>query len=278
VKDSLISWGKYLRNELKFDGFRLDAVKPIDPAFMAAFLKEANGNSYAVAELWSNSADIGSWLNTAKNVNGAPLRCSIFLCDIHSKRCATIPGGFDMRSLDNAGLAGAGVSGFDYSTFVENHDFDRTGFDGSTDNGHDPVLTDKHLAYAYILFSEGRPCIFFKDYFTYGYSGKIDTLIWIRQNFLGGGTTKRNGLNAYYIREDNNQDQNTVSAPMSLLHEGMDSELKKGDISSSTTIRHSGSMSGSIRIFPSELRTRISQGTMRTRSLSVPHRAARRIG
>ncbi len=211
VKDSLIAWGKYLRNELKFDGFRLDAVKPIDPAFMAAFLKEANGSNYAVAELWSNASDIGNWLNVAKNQNGAtvamfdfPLRYTL------KEMCNNTGGGFDMRSLDNAGLAGAGISGFDYSTFVENHDFDRTGYDGQTDNGHDPVLTDKHLAYAYILFSEGRPCIFFKDYFTYGYSGKIDTLIWIRQNFLGGGTTKRSGLNAYFIRQDNNQDQNSV--------------------------------------------------------------------
>ena len=211
VRDSLIVWGKYLRNELKFDGFRLDAVKPIDPVFMAEFLKAANGKNYAVAELWSDAASIGNWLNIAKNLNGAsvsmfdfPLRYTL------KEMCNNTAGTFDMRNLDNAGLGGAGISGFDYSTFVENHDFDRTGYDGQTANGHDPVLTDKHLAYAFILFSEGRPCIFFKDYFMYGYAGKIDTLIWIRQNFLGGGTTKRAGLNAYAIRQDNNQDQNIV--------------------------------------------------------------------
>lgn len=207
VRDSLIAWGKYLRNELKFDGFRLDAVKPIDPAFMAEFLKGANGSGYAVAELWSNTADIGNWLNTAKNVNGAnvamfdfPLRYTL------KEMCNNTSGGFDMRSLDNAGLAGAGISGFDYSTFVENHDFDRTGYDGTTDNGHDPVLSDKQMAYAYIIFSEGRPCIFFKDYFTYGFAGAIDTLIWIRQNFLSGGTTRRSGLNPFYVGGSGSQD------------------------------------------------------------------------
>ncbi|NUN70653.1 MAG: DUF1939 domain-containing protein [Bacteroidetes bacterium] len=207
VRDSLIAWGKYLRNELKFDGFRLDAVKPIDPAFMAAFLKGANGSGYAVAELWSNTADIGNWLNVAKNQNGAnvamfdfPLRYTL------KEMCNNASGGFDMRNLDNAGLAGAGISGFDYSTFVENHDFDRTGYDGATDNGHDPVLSDKQLAYAYIIFSEGRPCVFFKDYFTYGFAGAIDTLIWIRQNFLSGGTTKRGGLNPFYIGGSGSQD------------------------------------------------------------------------
>jgi alpha-amylase len=207
VRDSLIAWGKYLRNELKFDGFRLDAVKPIDPVFIAAFLNGANGSGYAVAELWSSTADIGNWLNVAKNQNGAkvsmfdfPLRYTL------KEMCNNTGGGFDMRSLDNAGLAGAGISGFDYSTFVENHDFDRTGYDGSTDNGHDPVLSDKQLAYAYILFSEGRPCIFFKDYFSYGFAGAIDTLIWIRQNFLGGGTTKRSGLNPFYVGGSGSQD------------------------------------------------------------------------
>lgn len=207
VRDSLIAWGSYLRNDLKFDGFRIDAVKSVDPAFLAAFLKGSNGNGYAVAELWSSASDIGSWLNTAKNVNGAkvamfdfPLRYTL------KEMCNNTGGGFDMRTLDNAGLAGAGISGFDISTFVENHDFDRIGSDGTTDNGHDPVLTDKQLAYAYIIFSEGRPCVFFKDYFSYGYGGAIDTLIWIRQNFLYGGTTKRSGLNPYYIGGTGTQD------------------------------------------------------------------------
>ncbi|MFA6468899.1 MAG: putative Ig domain-containing protein [Bacteroidota bacterium] len=208
VRDSLIQWGLYLRNVLKFDGFRLDAVKTIDPAFMAAFLKGSNGSGYAVAELWSSTADIGDWLNVVKNVNGAsvamfdfPLRYTL------KEMCNNTGGGFDMRNLDNAGLAGAGISGFDYSTFVENHDFDRTGYDGSTDNGHDPVLSDKQLAYAYILFSEGRPCVFYKDYFNYGFAGAIDTLIWIRQNFLYGGTTKRNGLNPFYVGGSGTQDE-----------------------------------------------------------------------
>ena len=208
VRDSLIEWGKYLRNVLKFDGFRLDAVKSIDPVFMAAFLNGANGSGYAVAELWSSTADIGDWLNVAKNQNGAkvamfdfPLRYTL------KEMCNNTGGSFDMRSLDNAGLAGAGISGFDYSTFVENHDFDRIGYDGTTDSGHDPVLSDKQLAYAYIIFSEGRPCVFYKDYFTYGYAGAIDTLIWIRQSFLSGGTTKRSGLNPFYVGGTGSQDQ-----------------------------------------------------------------------
>jgi len=212
VRDSLIAWGRYLRETLGFDGFRLDAVKSIDPFFMAQWLNGSNTGGYAVAELWGSTSEIGNWLQVAKYQNGAnvamfdfPLRYTL------KEMCNSTGGGFDMNLLDGAGLINSGFSGYDVATFLENHDFDRQGWDGSIDNGHDPVIYNKELGYAYIIFSEGRPSVFFKDYFDYGLAGKIDTLIWIRQNFLRGGTTKRSGLNPWYIREDGNQDQATLS-------------------------------------------------------------------
>ncbi|GAB1349462.1 hypothetical protein MASR1M107_16760 [Ignavibacteriales bacterium] len=208
VKDSLIAWGRYLRQELGYDGFRLDAVKSINPAFMAQWLNGSNPGGYAVAELWGSTSEIGNWLQVAKYQNGANVSMFDFPLRYNLRdMCNTTNGGFNMNNLDGAGLINSGFSGFDVSTFLENHDFDRKGWDGQIDNGHDPVIYDKALGYAYILFSEGRPSVFFKDYVDYGVGGKIDTLIWIRQNFLGGGTTKRAGLNPYYIRQDNNQDQ-----------------------------------------------------------------------
>ncbi|MFZ4622459.1 MAG: hypothetical protein ACOYNS_17985, partial [Bacteroidota bacterium] len=207
VRDSLIVWGSYLRTVLKYDGFRLDAVKPIDPWFMAQFLNGSNGSGFAVAEYWGSTAEIGDWLNAAKNQYGAQVSMFDFPLRYTLKdMCNNTSGTFDMRTLDGAGLAGAGVSGYDISTFVENHDVDRIGYDGSIASGHDPVLTDKQLAYAYILFSEGRPCVFFKDYFTYGYSGVIDTLISIRRDFLYGANTRRSGLNPYYLGGSGTQD------------------------------------------------------------------------
>jgi len=203
VRDSLVQWGKYLRNTLGFDGFRLDAVKAIDPAFMAHWLKNTNVGGYAVAELWGSISEIGNWLNVCKNINGGSVSMFDFPLRYELKyMCNNSAGTYDMNNLDNAGLVNAGVSGFDVATFVENHDFDRVGWDGQIDNGHDPVISDKQMAYAYIIFSEGRPAVFFKDYFDYGFAGKIDTLNWIRQRFISGGTTKRNGLNPWYVPGD----------------------------------------------------------------------------
>ena len=209
--DSLVAWGHYLIDELGFDGFRIDAIKHIEPGFAADFTKAFPGR-YIVGEHWSGSSEIQSYYNEVNNLGGNislfdfPLRYT--LKDMSNNTT----GSFNMNNLDGAGLINSGMSTFNISTFVENHDFDRLGYDGSIDSGHDPILTDKDMAYAFIMFSEGRPSVFFKDYVDYGFGGLIDTLIWIRQNYLGGNTTKRNGLNAYFIREDGNQDQSNVGA------------------------------------------------------------------
>ncbi|HPD67970.1 MAG TPA: putative Ig domain-containing protein [Ignavibacteriales bacterium] len=210
VRDSLVAWGQYLKNVIGFSGFRLDAVKAITPGFIADWLKNTNQNAYAVAEYWDGIDQIKGWLN---QVLGAGANISMFDFPLRytlKEMCQNQS--FDMRTLDGAGLVNSGVSGFNVSTFVENHDFDRMGWDGSIDGDHSPIISNKKLAYAYIIFSEGRPCVFFKDYVDYGLGGKIDTLIWIRKTFLAGGTTKRSGLNPWYIRQDGSQDQNAIAA------------------------------------------------------------------
>ncbi len=216
VRDSLISWGKYLRNNLKFNGARLDAVKHINPNFISQFVNQSFHSTYVVLEYIGNGGEIKNYYNQLASRGAGwvsffdfPLRYAL------KDLCNNSSGTFDMRNLDYAGLiTGQGMSGFNVSTFVENHDFDRIGWDGTIDTtagGHDPIFRDKHLAYAYIMFSEGRPLVFFKDYFDYRLGSMIDTLIYIRHKFLGGTTTLRNGLDPYYIRQDGNQDQNMLA-------------------------------------------------------------------
>ncbi len=206
VRDSLIEWGKYLKNVLGFDGFRLDAVKGIDPMFMGAWISAVNPNGFNVAEYYGSSNEIGTWLHYTQNVYGGNVSMFDFPLRFTLKdMCNNTSGTFDMNNLDNAGLINSGISGFDVSTFAENHDLDRIGWDGSIDSGHDPIITNKEMAYSYILLSEGRPTVFYKDYFEYGFSGKIDTLIWIRKTFVYGGTTKRSGLNPWYLGGNGNQ-------------------------------------------------------------------------
>ena len=61
VREEMIRWGKWVINELKIDGFRMDAVKHINDGFMAEFLtriREAYGeNFYSVGEYWRNDLE-----------------------------------------------------------------------------------------------------------------------------------------------------------------------------------------------------------------------------
>lgn len=196
--DSLIAWGNYILNTLNFDGFRIDAVKHIEPGFIAAF-SQAFPGVYMAGEHWSSIGEIIAYHNQVSSLGGNvsffdfPLRYAI------KDMCNNTSGSYDMNNLYGAGLINNGMSPFNVTTFVENHDFDRIGWDGSIDYGHDPVLFDKPMGYALIIFSEGRPSVFYKDYFDYGNGGKIDTLIWIRKTFLYGTTIKGQQLNPWFV-------------------------------------------------------------------------------
>jgi alpha-amylase len=86
-------------------------------------------------------------------------------------------GSFDMRNLIGASYAARDP--YNAVTFVENHDTDMS----------QPIVTDKMMAYAYIMFTEGSPTVFLKDYWQYGLKTQIDPLIAIRRTLLAGKTT-----------------------------------------------------------------------------------------
>jgi alpha-amylase len=90
---------------------------------------------------------------------------------------------FNMAVLDHVGLAGSDP--LQAVTFVENHDTDRS----------EPIFQNKIMAYAYILTSEGYPCVFYKDYstdkFCFGLKPEIDNLIFIHEQIANGDTLQR---------------------------------------------------------------------------------------
>jgi alpha-amylase len=51
------------------------------------------------------------------------------------------------------------------------------------------------LGYAYILTSEGYPCVYYRDYISdkncFGLKGSIDNLIWIHEKPAEGPTQER---------------------------------------------------------------------------------------
>ncbi len=169
---------RYLKDRqagIGYDAFRYDAVKYYD-SWIVQSIQEWQ-KCFGVVEYWDGGKDaIKAYLDSMR------WSCSAFdfplfyaLREMCDNAC------FDMRRLWGSGLNGDVP--MNAVTFCDNHDTDRS----------QPIVNDKLLAYAYILTHEGAPCIFWKDYYTYGLalSGSphgIDALCRIHRDYAGGGT------------------------------------------------------------------------------------------
>ena len=181
VFTGLLDAGDWLARSLDVQGFRIDDAKGISAEFLVPLLNHgALARKFAVGEFFDgNIGFIQSWMNETQHRVAAfdfPLRFQL-------QTMCNNPGGFDMGSLDHAGLTGRDPLGS--VTFVENHDTD----------GSSPIVSNKMLAYAHILTTEGYPCVFYRDYSTdkncFGLKPKIDPLIWIHEHLASGPTLQR---------------------------------------------------------------------------------------
>ncbi len=173
TKDHLIKACDWLINALGVQGMRIDMATNVNPTFLQAYLSQgAMQTQFAVSEYWSENLNELEYYVT----NQMQGRVSAFDFPLWGRlKDMTNAGGFyDMRTLISAGLNSRQPS--HAVTFVENHDTDR-GF---------PTTNNKHLAYAFILTSEGYPSVFWKDYFQYGLKPILDPLIWIHEKFAHG--------------------------------------------------------------------------------------------
>ncbi|MDV7393560.1 hypothetical protein RZS08_19450, partial [Arthrospira platensis SPKY1] len=66
----------------------------------------------------------------------------------------------------------------------------------SFDGGHDPIISDKEdMAYPYIMASEGRPSVFWKDLLWYGLEDDIVWQMALRAEMAKGGSVRIQDLN-----------------------------------------------------------------------------------
>lgn len=158
-------WGVWIARTLDLDGVRLDALKHIENAFIADFIRtvraERGADYYAVGEYWSGDFDsLEAYLDAVGHqidLFDAPLHFKLFEASQKGRE-------FDMRTLVDDTL----VKRYPTLavTFVDNHD-----------SQHGSSLESqvkswfKPLAYGLILLmKEGYPCVFYGDY--YGVAGE----------------------------------------------------------------------------------------------------------
>ncbi|MGA2588952.1 MAG: galactose oxidase-like domain-containing protein [Bryobacteraceae bacterium] len=186
VFDNLIAAADWLTRTVDAQGYRLDDVKGLSTDFLLPFLNSRSMNGkFAVGEFFDgNRLLVNGWIFNPKGMQGRPNAFDFPLKFLLNAMCNN-PGRFNMSDLDHAGLVG--LSPMNAVTFVENHDTDL--------NSGEKIVTNKVLGYAYILTSEGYPCVYYRDYSTdkncFGLKPEIDNLIWIHEMLANGTTQQR---------------------------------------------------------------------------------------
>jgi alpha-amylase len=154
----------WLTNTVGYDGYRLDFVRGFQESYAAAWinaLPKKNGRQrFVVGEYWGAAGRIEGWVK-ALAAGGADADGFDFPLKGTLTSMANGDDSWDMRWLNHAGLVrneqGHSLPGTSVVTFVENHD---------TGKEHDKwVKKDWDMAYAYILFAEGRPCVFYSHFY-----------------------------------------------------------------------------------------------------------------
>ncbi len=167
VREELKRWGAWYLEQIPFDGFRIDAVKHITPAFYNEWLdhmRSIKPDLFAVGEYWAP----GELSLMMKYIEATEGRMSLFDASLHHNFYhASIEGkDFDLTTILNDSLV---VARRDLAvTVVDNHDTQ------PLQSLEAPVeIWFKPHAYALILLREGGyPCVFFPDLYGAHYKDK----------------------------------------------------------------------------------------------------------
>ena len=195
ARQVLFEFTRWLWAEIGIRGFRLDAVKHFDPAFVGDLLDFMHDQGYDpgmfVGEYYDgNGALLKGWVDAVKAAMDADTRAAIDVRVFdfalrYSLKQACDAFGYDVRQVFNSSLVDAfGASGFETVTFVGNHDF-RT--------KEQKVQNDAILAYAYILSNNqlGVPCVYYPEYFKRPKdAGKINALIEAHKKYIFGASAR----------------------------------------------------------------------------------------
>ncbi|XP_022741223.1 uncharacterized protein LOC111292875 isoform X2 [Durio zibethinus] len=184
VRRDIMQWLNWLRNDIGFDGWRLDFVRGFSGTYAKEYI-EASNPAFAIGEYWDSLAyehgnlcynqdahrqRIINWINATGGTSSAfdVTTKGILHSALHNQY---------WRLIDPQGKP-TGVMGWWPSravTFLENHDT------GST-QGHWPFPHDKLTqGYAYILTHPGTPVIFYDHFYEFGIRDLLTELIEVRR-------------------------------------------------------------------------------------------------
>src|SRR5215469_2773246 len=184
IEDAL-DFGDWVFRTTGADGARFDDVKGTWAPFVREFMTHGTmASKFFYSEYFDGNPATLNWWATAIPISGRSLVADFSL---HWALQAACDGG-SARSLEGAGYAAWRP---DLAcTFVDNPDTDAS--------AGEQIISNKLLAYAFLLSIEGYPFVYAKDYFSgavwpgaYGLGQWIDNLVWIHEHLANGGTVTR---------------------------------------------------------------------------------------
>ncbi|GJV92208.1 probable alpha-amylase 2 isoform X2 [Tanacetum coccineum] len=202
VRKDVKEWLNWLRNNIGYDGWRLDFVRGFSGEHVKEYI-EASNPAFAIGEYWDSLAYEGgdlcynqdahrqrviNWINATGGTSSAfdVTTKGILHSALHNQY---------WRLIDPNGKP-TGVMGWWPSravTFLENHDT------GST-QGHWPFPRDKLMqGYAYILTHPGTPVVFYDHFYDFGLHDVITELIEARKR---AGIHCRSPVKIYHANND----------------------------------------------------------------------------
>jgi alpha-amylase len=176
MKEGLIEWAAWLK-DIGFDKFRLDNLKEMRWDFVKEFFDSFN--NYMVGEYWSGNDVLLEALTDY--IDLALFNFPLFY---KMKEMCMNPEYPMYKLTPNPNRV----------NFVSNHDVERS----------EPIINNKELAYAYILFQKEPAVVFWEDYFEYKLKDKIDELIKPRKYFAEEYPVVAHTDNDLYVAERGN--------------------------------------------------------------------------
>jgi len=184
TRNGMVAYGDWLTRSLDLQGYRVDDTKGTAVAFVHDWMTARSmGSRFCVSEYFDGDPGALRWWAHDSGMGG---RSAVFDFTMHfALQGMCDDGGFDMTRLNGAGYAARDP--LNAVTFVDNPDTDLS--------PGQQIISNKLLAYAFILTTEGYPFVYHKDYAEapgcYGLKRWIDNLIWIHETLANGPTATR---------------------------------------------------------------------------------------
>ncbi len=203
VVHEMKEWGRWIVNDIGFDGFRLDAIKHVSSDFTDQWLDSVQDSSdddtFFVAEAWEGN--VSSLVEYLEHVDNEELTAFDF--PLRGAFEDLRDGALDMSTLEDRGLVNDEEYGERAVTFVDNHDTDRQG-----DEYGQAIDNRKLQAYTYILMHDtGLPKVYWRDFYIAGMEEELTSLLGARERFAYG---------------EGREAENTTETTLGYIREGSD--------------------------------------------------------